>query len=86
VVSLYGQGLSQRQVAAELDCSASTVGERLPEAGIRTIQPKAAMDAEITRRSAEGQSQYAIATAVGMSRSGVRMAIRRLRLGQGGKA
>jgi hypothetical protein len=54
VVSLYQQGLSQRQVAAELDCSASTVGERLREAGIRTIQPNRANDAEIARRSAEG--------------------------------
>jgi DNA-binding CsgD family transcriptional regulator len=84
VVTLYREGLSQRQVAAELDCSASTVGERLREAGIRTIQPKAAMDAEITKRWQKGQSQYAIAAAVGMSRSGVRMAIRRLGLGQGG--
>jgi DNA invertase Pin-like site-specific DNA recombinase len=84
VVELYRQGLTQRQVAAELDCAMSTVGERLREAGIRTIQPKAAMDAEITRRWHEGQSQYAIAAAVGMSRSGVRMAIRRLGLGQGG--
>jgi DNA-binding CsgD family transcriptional regulator len=84
-VSLYQQGLSQRQVAAELDCSTSVVGERLREAGIRTIQLNKANDAEIARRSAEGQSQYAIAAAVGMSRSGVRMALRRLGLGQGGR-
>jgi DNA invertase Pin-like site-specific DNA recombinase len=83
VVTLYREGLSQREVAAELDCSASTVGERLREAGIRTIQPNKANDAEIARRSAEDQSQYAIAAAVGMSLSGVRMAIRRLGLGRG---
>ena len=85
MVSLYGQGLSQRQVAAELDCSASTVGGRPRESGIRTIQPNKANDAEIARRSAEGQSQYAIAAAVGMSRSGVRMALQRLGLGHGGR-
>jgi DNA invertase Pin-like site-specific DNA recombinase len=86
VVTLYREGLSQRQVAAQLDCSTSTVGERLREAGIRTIQPNKANDAEIARRSAEDQSQYAIAAAVGMSRSGVRMALRRLGLGRGGRA
>jgi DNA-binding CsgD family transcriptional regulator len=86
IVELERQGLTQRQVAAELDCSASTVGERPRESGIRTIQPNTANDAEIARRSAEGQSQYAIASAVGMSRSGALMAMRRLGRGQGGGA
>jgi DNA-binding CsgD family transcriptional regulator len=78
VVELYRNGMTQRQVAAKLGCGATVVGKRLHEAGIRTLYADQARDAEIARRWADGQTLRQIGAAVGMSRSGVRNAVRRL--------
>jgi hypothetical protein len=50
-----------------------------------SAEGKRRRDAEIARRSPRA-NHNAIDAAVGMSRSGVRMALRRLGLGEGGKA
>ncbi len=80
VVAFHRKGLTHRQIADELGCGVTTVRERLHEAGIRRVFADPGRDAEIAHRWADGQTLREIGAAVGMSRSGVEGAVRRLGL------
>jgi hypothetical protein len=49
IVTLYGQGMTRAEVAAEVACSIGTVDARLNEAGIGGARGNGPRDAEIIR-------------------------------------
>jgi len=77
IVALYLEGLTQKQVAAEVGCSVDTVSHHVWKAGVFRYEHPTLDAADIARRYLAGRSLKEIASTLGASKAGVSRALDR---------